>query len=335
MIKKKKILLLVDGDMVAFSHAAAEEYGKEPDEINFAKIQMSMESKMDFMAKRLQATKTITLISGSNNMRNVIADSYKANRDGVWRPENLNNAKAVLMAQFDGIKMDYLEADDLIGILARNNVEMEMGKRGVIKSLKTTGLLTTDDWDEIYIASLDKDLKQICTRPGGPVIKHYRWETGNTGEKITHTTGFGELHCIIKDNGKQKKKEIKGAGPKFFLWQMLVGDPTDGVMGCGVLETKMYKTGAKAGQEYQKRSGVGAVEAFELLDKIDNYADGLKAVATQYVMRFGDGWEQHLLTNGRLLYMSNTVAEGSKVRLWHYKPSVLEYFDLKTKTVTA
>lgn len=268
MIKKKKILLLVDGDMVAFSHAAAEEYGKESDEISFAKIQMSMEAKMDFMSKRLQATEVITLISGDNNMRNIIASTYKANRDGVWRPENLRNAKAALMAGYDGIKMDYLEADDLIGILARNKVEMEMGKRGLIKSLHTTRLLTTDDYDEIYIASLDKDLKQICTRPGGPVIKHYRWETGNTGEKITHTTGFGELNCIIKDNGKTKKKEVKGAGPKFFLWQLLVGDPTDGVMGCGISETKMYKTGAKAGEEYQKRCGVGAIEAFELLSLI-------------------------------------------------------------------
>lgn len=336
MIKgKKKVLLLVDGDMVAFSHAAAEEYGKEPEEINFAKIQMSMEAKMDFMSKRLGATEVITLISGSNNMRNILCSEYKANRDGVWRPENLNNAKAVLMAAYDGIKMDFLEADDLIGILARNKVEMEMGKRGVIKSLHTTRLLTKDDYDEIYIASLDKDLKQIGGRPDGPVIKHYRWETGNTGEKIEIVSGFGELRCIIKDNGKTKKKEIKGFGPKFFLWQMLTGDPTDGVMGCGISETKIFKTGAKAGQEYQKRCGIGAVEAFELLDKVDNYADGLKAVATQYVMRFGDGWEQHLLTNGRLLYMSNTVAEGSKVRLWHYKSNVLEYFDLKTKTVTA
>lgn len=331
---KKKILLLVDGDMIAFSHAAAEEYGKEPEEISFAKIQMSMEAKMDFMAKRLQATETITLISGSNNMRHIIASDYKANRDGVWRPENLKNAKAVLMSQYDGLTMDFLEADDLIGILARNVVEMGMGKRGTIKSLKTVRPLTTDDYDIIYVASLDKDLKQIGGKPGGPKIIHYRWETGTQGEKLETVSGFGELRCIIKDNGKTKKKEVKGNGPKFFLWQCLTGDSTDGVMGCGVSETKMYKTGAKAGQEYQKRCGVGAVEAFELLDKIDNYADGLKAVATQYVMRFGDGWQEELLKNGRLLYMSNTVEEGNRVRLWHYN-ALPFFFDLNSKTVTA
>lgn len=329
---KKKILLLVDSDMVAFSHCASEEYGKEPEEISYQKIQMSMESKMDFMTKRLGATEVISLVSGDTNMRHVIAPSYKQNRDGVWRPENLKNAKAYLITAYNGIKMDGLEADDLIGILCRNKVEMTMGKRGLIKSLKTIRPLTTDDYDVIYVASKDKDLKQIGGRPGGPKIIHYRWESGEVGEKMEPVSGFGELKCIIKDNGKIKKKEIKGNGPKFFLWQCLTGDSTDGVMGCGVSETKMYKTGAKAGEEYQKRVGVGAVEAFELLDKIDNYADGLKAVATQYLLRFGDGWQEELLTNGRLLYMSNTVAEGNKVRLWHYNNTV-EYFDLNSKQI--
>lgn len=334
MIKKKKVLLLVDGDMVAFSHAAAEEYGKEPDEISFAKIQMSMESKMEFMKTRSGETETVTLISGDTNMRHIIAPSYKQNRDGVWRPENLRNAKAVLITMYDGLKCDCLEADDLIGIMARNKVEFVMGKRGTIKGIKTVRPLTLDDYDEVWVASLDKDLKQIGGRPGAPVVKHYRWETQSTGEKIEIVSGFGELKCIIKDNGKVKKKEIKGNGPKFFLWQCLTGDSTDGVMGCGVSETKMYKTGAKAGEEYQKRVGVGAVEAFELLDKIDNYADGLKAVATQYLLRFGDGWQEELLTNGRLLYMSNTVAEGNKVRLWHYNNTV-EYFDLNSKQIVS
>ncbi|WJN64499.1 5'-3' exonuclease [Erwinia phage Papaline] len=334
MVKKKKVLLLCDGDMIAFSHCAAEEYGKEPEDISFAKIQMSMESKMDFMMKRIGATETVTLISGDSNMRHIICPAYKANRDGVWRPENLRNAKATLMTSYDGLKCDYLEADDLIGIMCRNKVELEMGKRGNIKSIKTVRPLTKDDYDEIWVASLDKDLKQIGGREGGPVIKHYRWETGTTGEKIEIVSGFGELRCIIKDNGKTKKKEIKGNGPKFFLWQCLTGDSTDGVMGCGISETKIFKSGAKCGQEYQKRVGVGAVEAFELLDKIDNYADGLKAVATQYVMRFADGWQEQLLINGRLLYMSNTVAEGNKVRLWHHK-GVTEYFDLNSKQIVS
>lgn len=337
-IKKKKVLLLVDGDMIAFSHAAAEEYGKDPEDVSFAKIQSSMESKMDFIARRVGATEVITLISGDTNMRHVILPNYKDNRDGVWRPDNLRNAKAALMTGYNGIKMDCLEADDLIGILARNKVEMTMGKRGVIKSLKTIRPLTTDDYDEIYVASLDKDLAQIgnyANKPTSPKIKHYRWETQHSGEKITEVSGFGEIRCIVKKSGKTTKKEVKGHGVKFFLWQLLTGDPTDGIIGCGYKEERVYKTGAKAGQVYEKRNGVGAIEAFECLEKIDNYADGLNAVAAKYIMHFGDGWAEQLLINGRLLYMSNTVEEGNRVRLWHYKPDVVEYFDINSKTISA
>lgn len=330
MNKKKKVLLLLDGDMVAFSHAAAEEYGKESEDVSFAKIQMSMESKVAYIEKRVGATQTIACISGKTNMRHVIAPSYKDNRKGVWRPENLDNAKAALITMYDGIVADGLEADDLIGILSRNVVEMDMGKRGHVKAIKTIRPLTKDDFDEVVIATLDKDMAQIGkSNPtgNGPVIKHYRWETKSTGEKISTVLGFGELKLIVKS----KKKEVKGNGAKFFLWQLLTGDSTDGVMGCGVSEKRIYQSGAKCGQEYEKRVGVGAIEAFELLDKVTSYAEGLNIVATQYLLRFADGWKDELIKNGRLLYMSNAVDEGNKVRLWHYNPKIVEYFNLNTK----
>ena len=82
-MSKKRVLLLVDGDMVAFSHCAAEEYGKDSEDINFAKIQMSMDSKMEFLAKRVGATEVVTCISPSKTFRNVLAENYKGNRDDV------------------------------------------------------------------------------------------------------------------------------------------------------------------------------------------------------------------------------------------------------------
>lgn len=331
-MQKKRKLLLVDGDMVAFSHCAAEEYGKESDEISFAKIQMSMDSKMKYMSERLGATDVITLISGDENMRHVIAPSYKSNRDGVWRPENLKAAKAHLMTAWDGVRMEGLEADDLVAMLCRHEYEMEMGKVNRIKQLIWKGPVT--QYDEIIVASLDKDLRQVGRLGGvgtGPKITHYQWErpSQNIGEKEITVEGFGELRVILKG----KKKEVKGEGPKFFLWQMLVGDSTDGVLGCGVLEDKVYQTGAKAGQAYQRRDGVGALEAFDLINPVADYAEGLKAVIAQYILRFADGWEEKLLENGRLLYMNHRVDDGHLVRLWHYKGSIVDRYDLKEKRV--
>lgn len=331
-MSKKRVLLLVDGDMVAFSHAAAEEYGKTPEEISFAKIQMSMESKMLFIAQRVNATDTICVISGSDNMRHVIFPEYKANRDGVWRPDNLKNAKASLITMFNGIHMNGLEADDLISALARWKYELEMGKRGAVKSMTFQGV--RDDYDEVVIASLDKDLATIVQPdPKGARIRYYRWETQTVGEKFTECqTPLGKLDLIVKktDAKGSAKKEIKGRGIKFFLWQLLTGDSTDGIMGCGVLEDKIYKTGKKAGEAYQRRSGVGALEAFDLIDPVTSYAEGLKAVMTQYIMRFGDGWKDELVKNGRLLYMANMVDDGHLVRMWHFDNKVVDRFNLKT-----
>lgn len=332
-VGKKRVLLLIDGDMIAFSHCAAEEYGKESEDISFAKIQMSMDSKMEFLSKRLGATDIITFISGDENMRHVIFPEYKANRDGVWRPENLKNAKAHLMVAWNGMRMEGLEADDLLACFARHEFDVDMGKLNRIKTLTRIRPCT---YDEVIIASLDKDLRQVSQMNGvGPVIKHYQWEreSQGIGEKIVIPKDYGELKCIIKDTGKTKKKEVKGDGPKFFLHQLLIGDSTDGVLGCGVRELKVYKSGAKCGEEYYKRDGIGAVESFEILDKTTTYPEGLKKVIGAYIARFGDSWEEELLKNGRLVYMHHMIEQGRYVRLWHYNGAVADYFDLKEQRV--
>lgn len=327
-MNKKRVLLLVDGDMVAFSHCAAEEYGKEPEDVSFAKIQMSMDSKMEFMKRRLGATDTICLVSGDENMRHVIFPGYKANRDGVWKPDNLKNAKAHLMVAWNGIRMNYLEADDFTAIFARHKYDIVMGKRNTVKRLNRIGPC---DYDEIIIASLDKDLRQVGRQgDNGPVIKHYQWErpSQNIGEKLVTVSGLGELKCTIKETKSGKKKEIKGTGPLFFLWQMLTGDTTDGIIGCGVMEEKVYKSGKKAGESYTRRDGIGAVEAFEIVDGSPSYYEGLQRVLTQYVIRFGERWQEEALKNGRLLYMHHHVDDGRYIRLWHYDGKTVDRFDL-------
>lgn len=339
-MSKKRILLLVDGDMIAFSHAAAEEYGKEPEDVQVHKILSSIDKKMEFLSQRLGATEIITFLSGSDNMRFTIHDQYKANRDGVWRPDNLKNAKAHLQTAWNGMSMQYLEADDLIAFFTRHEYELVMGKRGRIRELIWKG---GNQYDEVIIASLDKDLRQLqtqtCPTTGnriGPKVTHYQWEreSQGIGEKFVQPVGFGELKLIVKQSASgSKKKEVKGNGPKFFLWQMLTGDPTDGVMGCGIKETKVYKTGKKVGESYERRDGIGAVEAFELLDKVTSYSEGIKIVATQYLIRFADGWQREMLKNGRLLYMHHRMDDGHLVRLWHYNGKIIDRFDVKNNVI--
>ncbi|MBG6242969.1 MAG: hypothetical protein EKE20_14625 [Candidatus Symbiopectobacterium sp. Dall1.0] len=318
LTEMSKTIVLVDGDMVAFSHSAAEEYGKEDEDISFSRIQNSMDAKLEYISKRLQADEVKVFLSGHKNFRFVINKEYKSNRDGVWRPFNLENAKAHLKTCWDAYSMDGVEADDLLSCFAKFDYEIELGKFNKIQKLTNKGRHD----NKVYIASLDKDLAQVgCTL--------YQWETPHKGEKQIHVEGFGELNLIIKDNGKSKKKEVKGTGAKFFLWQLLVGDGTDGILGCGRREENTYKTGKKAGQRYLKRVGVGAVEAYELLKNCQTYPEGLRTVMSQYITRFGSEWKNELISNGRLLYMVNNITDGNKALMWHYNTDVKEYFDLK------
>lgn len=334
MSNKKRVLLLVDGDMVAFSHCAAEEYGKELEDVNFGKIAMSMDSKMDFMMKQLGATDVLTLISGDFNMRHVISPDYKANRDGVWRPHNLKNAKAHLMTAWNGLRMEGLEADDMLAMLARHEYELVMGKLNRVREMNHLGPCV---FDEVIIASLDKDLRQVGRLAGGPKITHYQWERAsqNIGEKKIVVEGFGDLRVIVKPSGKSQKKEVKGEGPKFFLWQLLTGDSTDGVIGCGKMVKKIRKSGKNAGDEYIAREGVGSIEAFELLKNANSYAEGLRIVQTQYVIHFADAWKEALLKAGRLMYMAHMVDDGHLVRMWHYDGKTTDRFDLKEKRLVS
>lgn len=317
---------LIDGDMVAFSHSAAEEYGKEEHEVNFHHICNSMDSKIEFLMKRLKLDKVLVFLSGDDNYRFVINDEYKANRDGVWRPANLKNAKAHLRTVWNAYTMHGLEADDLIAIFAKSNYDIVEGKFHIIKELNNPVPWGADD--ELIVCSLDKDLKQI----GGTT--NYRWETGSQGEKKEKVSGFGDLHLIIKTsgNGKTKKKEVKGLGTKFFLWQLLTGDGTDGIIGCGISTTTIYKSGAKAGQERKLRVGIGAIEAFEILEKCTDYRSGLLEVIKCYQRIFGVDWEANLVKAGRQLYMTNTIKDGHFARMWHFRP-IVEWFDLQKQEI--
>jgi 5'-3' exonuclease len=313
---------LIDGDMIAFGHSAAEEYGKEDADISFTHIQMSMDAKLEYLKNRLKLDLMYVFISGDDNFRFVINPEYKANRDGVWRPANLDNAKAHLRTCWDAMSMRGLEADDLIACFARYSYDVILGKHNKIRHIGKP-----EKWPEgteIYICSLDKDLKQI------PSI-NYRWETTSKGEKKETISGFGTLKLIINATGKTVKKEVKGVGTKFFLWQLLTGDNTDGIIGCGKKVKKIYQSGKKIGQEYEKREGVGAIEAYELLEKCACYKDGLHVVISQYKRIFGSEWHNALVTAGRQLYMVNTIIE-DKALLWHFD-GTKEYYDLVNQRI--
>ena len=338
----KKLTALLDGDIIVFSIAAAVEYqyreraeleGWDSDDwIEFLpSILKSVDAKITFLLERLGATDYKIFFSCTNerNFRTTVMPEYKANRKGVWRPENLKTAIAETIRVHNGIVVDGMEADDLCAHYQKPD-------------------------GSTVIVTIDKDLLQ-CKGA------HYRFETQHQGEKFISVTGHGKLwldihckgcketehsdrdnyltdskhckSCGVKLDSKNSKKEVKGNGSLWFLYQCLIGDTTDGIIGCGTMTTQTYKSGLKAGQKYQKRKGIGSMKAFEILNPYLTYPAALDAVKAEYVKQFKGSWVTELLKQGRVLYMVKNILPSGLQHMWHYDSKVKEYFDAELQEV--
>jgi len=179
--------------------------------------------------------------------------------------------------------------------------------------LEADDLLGIHSGDNTIIWSIDKYVRQI---PG----KHLDDST----RKVVTITEEG----ILKSLGKK----VYFDGLAGFYYQCLTGDSTDYIVGCGKRTTKVYKSGAKKGQEYISREGVGPQAALKVI--VEAYvqpgepkANMLEAVRQQYVMLFGAGWQEMLETQANLLYMVREMHEGRFIKRWTHNDRE-EYFDL-------
>lgn len=138
-------------------------------------------------------------------------------------------------------------------------------------------LLAINQTDDTVICSLDKDLKMV---PGW----HYNWTTD-------------VLREVSEDEGY-----------RWFMYQLLIGDSTDNIIGCGHDEQGVYGPRAKkAGQQYTRRNGIGPKKAEQLLDEPIEKLLGI--VRDCYQQEFGDQWEAKLDEQGALLHMGGDVNE--------------------------
>ena len=174
------------------------------------------------------------------------------------------------------------------------------------KGMEADDLLGTHQTDDTVIWSLDKDLRQI---PGSHL--------DDATQKVVEVTELGSL----EDRGKK----IYFDGTLGLYFQLLTGDSTDNIVGCGIRELTVYKSGAKKGQEYYKRKGVGPKKALALLADLDLDA-ALDVVVDEYKKIHGDNWQVELETQANLLFMIREQY-GEIVQRWTYDNRE-EYFDL-------
>lgn len=145
--------------------------------------------------------------------------------------------------------------------------------------------MEADDWLGIeqrkdphntVIASRDKDLKTVYGY-------HYRWACGDKQPEVP----------------MYWESEFEAC--KFFFHQMLIGDNTDNIMGCGRRVEMKW-----GGKMMLRRKGVGKVASEKLLAGCETVQELYDTVKEQYKIYFQDNWEEIMLENARLLYIGQT-----------------------------
>lgn len=148
--------------------------------------------------------------------------------------------------------------------------------------------IEADDWMAIeqrkdsennIICSRDKDLKTCYGW-------HYRWACGEKQPEVKN-------HWISEFDSKA-----------FFFHQMLIGDNTDNICGCGKRVEMMW-----GGKICMRRKGIGEKAAEKLLCNCNTVQELYDVVSDCYQKEFGDDWEDVMLENARLLYIGQQADE--------------------------
>lgn len=244
--------------------------------------------KMLNLFEETKATHYVAFGSLGKYFRHDIYPEYKGNRKGKPLPKYYKVLKAWATAEYNIQTMDKVEADDLCAYWMKQDlcIAHDDGKieprevfEETIRYCKEEGIeLFTFESIEKILCSPDKDLLQSI--PG----KHFNYS-------FKLTDGAKEALKLNPDYVTTDEDVIKGWWventdlleiDKFFWTQMLLGDTADNIIGCGEKQLKVYKSGAKKGQEYYAREGVKPKEVDEILQTpID------LAVFEEYITRFG------------------------------------------------
>ena len=131
---------------------------------------------------------------------------YKGNRKKSVKPDCYDRLTDYILAKYNCVMAEGLEADDLLSIHQR-----------------------AAEPDTTIICSRDKDLR---ITPG----MHFGWECGRQAQFGPEmVTELGRLKFIykgkLKRTGAPKLVDIKGTGLLFFCLQLIKGDSTDNIVG--------------------------------------------------------------------------------------------------------
>lgn len=155
--------VLIDGDITVFQVASAVEQPTDfGDDLWVlwadAKVaRAEFDNAVENIVKITGASEYIIFLTGSNNFRKNVADTYKANRASKRKPMLLPVLRNYAMGKHRAVMTDELEGDDLIGIAATGHLKGECIIYSADKDLKTIAGLHWDGEEVVTITDAQAD----------------------------------------------------------------------------------------------------------------------------------------------------------------------------------
>ena len=191
--------VLIDADILAFQVASAAEEPTQFDDDTWVlwadgkKACREIDSAIEAIQHMTGQGEAILCLTGKNNFRYSVSDTYKSNRSGKRRPMILAYLRQYMLDKYDAQQWDGLEGDDIIGILA-----------------------TGEYADDHVIYSADTDLKTI---PGT------HWDDGLETEITPEAAREFFYVQVLAGDATDGYKGCPGIGP-IKAKRMLDADPS-------------------------------------------------------------------------------------------------------------
>lgn len=150
MYKKKKVLI-IDGDILAYQIATNNEvetnwgdglWTLHSDE-NSCKQQF--DAVIDDLGSNLSADDYVVALTDKNNFRKDILPTYKSNRNAKRKPLVLKAMRQHIMDKHNGVMWKNLEADDVMGIMATEPTEEDRVLVSIDKDMRTIPCTLSND----------------------------------------------------------------------------------------------------------------------------------------------------------------------------------------------
>lgn len=266
-MENTKVLAIIDVDGL-FYHCSKDD---------FYESLATFDQRMENIIKKTGATHFVGFCSISPYFRNEIDPEYKQNRkDKPMTLKWIKSLRSYAMEKYGVRSYKKLEADDLCAYWM--NKDLVWSKLFKEKDGKTHDIVHRD-----YIGTEEREeIKKVLCSPDKDLLESIEGEHFNyTYKPVDKKKEDSE---IIQGWFKETSKI---EAERFIWYQMLVGDTSDNVLGCGIKVQKIWKSGAKEGQTYYARQGVGPKDANKYLDNMPENEHYASYILKLYLKTFG------------------------------------------------